>query len=247
MKRKAFLFIPLLLLIGWSFYLPTRTAAPVGKVLLGALPTLPQAIATLEYFPPASRSLPAPGEPLIPVAFASPDPSLRIDEYRLEAARLIIPRGGVGLLRARLTSAETDATLRAGLREMGYRFDAPDQFIAAARKTLLAETDAALLQEYLRADRYTLGQTADLDRAVQLAMLLVTTPLVGAAATFQVGGRTYYLLSTRDDRAVTPATGTVLCFASDGQEVFHAVLEAPKEALLPTLYRFAQRLPSFSP
>jgi len=240
MKRKVLLLVPLLLLIGWSFYQSTRSSAPVGSQLLHALPQLPQAIATLDYFPPTS--LGAPPEVLTSGAFPSPDPALKIESYQLDSVTLVIPRRATALLRARLASRDSDPMLRGAVGELGYRFEAPDGMLASARQTLLAQSDLGLLQEYLRADRFTLAHCGDLDRAVQLAMLLVTTPFTGVAATFQIRGHTYYLLTTRDDLAARPVTTTVLCFAPDGKEFFHGILGGPRESLLPTLYRFAQSL-----
>lgn len=256
-KRISLLIIPLLLLIAWSFYLPSRSAPAVGTLLQRALPPLPQAIPTLEYFPPAAVAA-LPAEPLTPSAVVSPDRTLEIEAYRLDAATLTVPRRALPLLRARVASTDWDAALCGALRELGYRFDAPAQIVAAARKSLLAQSDAALLLEYLRADRQTLAQTADLDRAVQLALLLVSTPMSGAAATFGVRGQTYYLLTTRDDLIAASPSATVVCLAADGRELFHGILastDSPPasgsagtpESLLPVLYRLAQSLTPAAP
>ena len=249
MKLKLLLFLPLLLLVAWSFYLPTRSSTPVGTQLLRTLPPLPQAIPTLDYFPPTS--LAPPPDRLTPTPFPTPEPTMQIDSYRLDSATLVIPRRAPALLRARLASADS-AILRTALRKLDYAFDAPDRIVASARQTLLAQTDLALLQEYLRADRFTLAHCSDLDRAAQLALLLLSTPITDATATFQIRGHTYYLLTTRDDLEARPATTTVVCLAPDGSELFHGVLSfddpspshpaTPQDAFLPTLYRLAQCL-----
>ena len=110
--------------------------------------------------------------------------------------------------------------------------------IAAARARLAVLSDQEWLEQALAADAGVLAQTRDTGRAVELAILMTTLDVDGAAATFQhaTGGRmqTLILFTRRGDARAVPARCRVYCFES-GREIWHATLQSPDSKGLPDL------------